>query len=418
MNLYDDLIYRGMLKDVSDEKKARELLDDNKIKFYIGYDPTAESLTIGHLVQIIRMRYLQQFGHTPIVLIGGATGLIGDPRMTSERKLLTLDVALKNAEKIKNQISNFFPDTKNTIYVNNYDWTKDIDAITFLRDYGKYFTINYMLDKDVVKRRLDVGISYTEFSYMILQSIDWLNLYQKYNCQIQFGGSDQWGNITAGLDLMKKMLGTSDCVGLSSPLLLKADGQKFGKSESGALFLDKESTSPYELYQYFINTSDADVETQLKVLTLLPSSEIKEIMETHLISVEKHYAQERLTKEIIVFVHGIDEYNSALHLSNALFKEEFDKLSSNEFDVLYKNEFESEKNKYSSNTLIDLLIESGLAQSKRETREFLTGSAIKINSKVVKEDIKINEINKYFDKYFIIKRGKKIYKLFNIEDFQ
>jgi len=251
MKLYDELLWRGLIKDVSNEEKARELLDHDQIKFYCGFDPTGESLTIGHLVQVVRMLLLEKYGHTPIVLIGGATGLIGDPRQTSERKLLTLEESLQNAEKIKLQLSQFL-DPNKAIFVNNYDWIGKIDMISFLRDYGKHFSINYMIAKDTVQKRLEIGISYTEFSYMLIQAIDFLHLYRELDCKLQFGGSDQWGNITTGLELIRKLEGeNSKAIGLSSPLLLKADGSKFGKSESGALWLDGNLTSPYEVYQYF-----------------------------------------------------------------------------------------------------------------------------------------------------------------------
>ena len=278
MKLYDELMWRGLIKDVSNEALAKKLLNEGSVRFYCGFDPTGESLTVGHLVQIVRIMLLDKYGHQPVVLIGGATGLIGDPRQTSERKLLSLDTSLKNAELIKKQIGHFLP---NAIYVNNYDWIGKIDMITYLRDYGKHFNLNYMLAKETVQARLETGISYTEFSYMILQSIDWLKLYTEDHVKIQFGGSDQWGNITSGLELIRKQVGDeNEAVGMASPLLLKSDGTKFGKSESGALWLDAELTSPYELYQYFINTADTDVENYLKMLTLFEPSTITELVNT------------------------------------------------------------------------------------------------------------------------------------------
>ena len=245
MSLYEELLWRNMVKDISNEADTKKLLDHDKIKFYCGFDPTGDSLTVGHLVQIVRMMFLQKHGHTPVVLVGGATGLIGDPKETQERKLLTLEQSLHNANKIKEQLSRFLGG--NAEFVNNYDWISKIDLISFLRDYGKHFNINYMLAKDTVAKRLESGISYTEFSYMILQSIDYHHLYKYHNVKLQFGGSDQWGNITSGLELIRKLEGPNDAVGMSSPLLLKADGTKFGKSESGALWIDRTLTSPYEL---------------------------------------------------------------------------------------------------------------------------------------------------------------------------
>src|SRR5690554_1956674 len=238
MDLYNKLLWRDMVKDVSNEEEAKRLLNEEKVRFYVGYDPTGESLTVGHLVQIIRMKYLENHGHIPVVIIGGGTGLIGDPRETSERKMLPIETSLHNAKKIEEQIKPVIGEQ--TIFINNYDWLSKIDLISFLRDYGKHFNVSYMLSKETVSKRLETGISYTEFSYMILQSIDWLYLYQNYNVKIQFGGSDQWGNLTAGLDLMRKVIGKNDAVALSSPLLLKADGAKFGKSETGTIWIDKD----------------------------------------------------------------------------------------------------------------------------------------------------------------------------------
>src|SRR5690606_1275165 len=289
--------WRGMVKDVSNVEAAKKLMNEKQTKFYVGYDPTGESLTVGHLVQIVRMKYLQKHGHIPVVLIGGATGLIGDPKETQERKLLALDQSLANANKIETQIKKLLGG--NAIFVNNYDWISKIDTITFLRDYGKYFNIAYMLAKDTVQKRIDIGISYTEFSYMILQSIDWLHLFKEQDVKIQFGGSDQWGNITSGLELIRKVVGENDAVGLSSPLLLKADGTKFGKSETGALWLDENLTSPYELYQYFFNASDKDIENYLKLLTTLEREEIETLLKESREKPELRIAQRRLAEEVV-----------------------------------------------------------------------------------------------------------------------
>lgn len=408
MTLYDELLWRGLIKDVSDEEKAKKYLNDDKIKFYCGYDPTGESLTVGHLVQIVRMMLLQKYGHTPIVLIGGATGLVGDPRETSERKLLTVEESLKNAEKIEVQLKKFLKE-ENSIYVNNYDWTKDIDMITFLRDYGKHFNLNYMLAKDTVQRRLETGISYTEFSYMIMQSIDFLNLYKNYDCKLQFGGSDQWGNITAGLELIRKLEGDkNEAFGLSSPLLLKADGSKFGKSETQALWIDKDLTSPYELYQYFINSSDEDVINYLKQLTLLSKNEIEEILEKHEEKKELRQAQKVLAEEIVKLVHGNELFLQALRVSEALFTGSFSDLSETDFLELTKV-LETKDIKKTDN-IIDLLVDLKLANSKREAREFIKNGAISINDK------KITDFNEglpfeiaFYNKYFVVKRGRKNY---------
>src|SRR5690554_6098195 len=411
MSLYQDLVWRNMIKDVSNEALAHRLLNEQQTKFYIGYDPTGESLTVGHLVQIVRMKYLQKHGHIPVVVIGGATGLIGDPKETQERKLLTLDQSLANASKIENQIKKLLGG--NTIFVNNYDWISKIDTITFLRDYGKYFNIAYMLAKDTVQKRIDIGISYTEFSYMILQSIDWLHLYQTQDVKIQFGGSDQWGNITSGLELIRRVLGKNEAVGLSSPLLLKSDGTKFGKSESGALWLDKELTSPYELFQYFLNSSDADIENYLKLLTLKEKLEIDEILQIHKEKPELRYAQKELAESVVTLVHGKEALNIALKVTDALFSGEFDGLSKDAYKTL---ERVLDVVHIKDESYIELIVKSGLAKSNREAREFVSNGAISINGDKIQDNtFDLSNAVKVFDTYSIIRRGKKKYALIVFE---
>lgn len=407
MNLYDKLLYRGLIKDVSNEEKAKEILNNEQVLFYCGFDPTGTSLTIGHLVQIIRMKLLQQHGHTPVVLIGGATGLIGDPKETEERKLLTLEESLHNAEAIEEQIRRFLPDAT---YVNNYDWIKDIDLISFLRDYGKYFNVNYMIAKETVQKRLDKGISYTEFSYMILQSIDWLNLYQKQNVKVQFGGSDQWGNLTSGLELIRKVVGDKhEAVGLSSPLLTKSDGGKFGKSESGTIWLDKDLTSPYELYQYFLNTSDSDIESYLKVLTLFDEDTIEALIAEHKEAPENRTAHKALAENLVMFVHGKEALLEAVNVSEALFTGSFDNLTLNEFEVLYSV---LDSLEIVEDNILNVLLNTKLSSSNRESRQFINNGAITVNDEKV-EDINytLTKNKAYFNKYSIIKRGKKRYSI-------
>ncbi|MBU1093300.1 MAG: tyrosine--tRNA ligase [Firmicutes bacterium] len=410
MKLYDELLWRGLIKDVSNEDRARHLLNDNKIKFYCGFDPTGESLTVGHLVQIVRMMLLQQYGHTPIVLIGGATGLIGDPRQTSERKLLTLEESLNNAEKIKLQLSQFI-DPKKAIFVNNYDWIGKIDMISYLRDYGKHFSINYMIAKDTVQKRMDIGISYTEFSYMLIQAIDFLHLYRTHDCKLQFGGSDQWGNITTGLELIRKMEGEqSDAVGMSSPLLLKADGTKFGKSESGALWLDANLSSPYEVYQYFLNASDADVVNYLKSLTLLTKDEIQDLIQKSEQEPEKREAQKVLAAQIVQLVHGQDALDQALKVSKALFSGDFSEINENGLKMLYKTLDSMTLTEPKS--LLDLLVETNLASSKREARTFIQSGAIGLNDQKVSEtEYIVSRSDTLFNAYVILRRGKKKYAM-------
>lgn len=405
MKLFDELLWRGMIKDASDLELAKKRINEEHLRFYIGFDPTGKSLTIGHLVQIVRMRLMQLRGHHPIVLIGGATGLIGDPRETTERKLLTVEESLENAKLIEAQISKYL-DPKETIYVNNYDWISKISLISFLRDYGKHFNINYMLSKDIIASRLDTGISYTEFSYMILQSLDFVNLYQNYNCQMQFGGSDQWGNITAGLELLRKMIGDNNAIGMSSPLLLKSDGQKFGKSEGGAIWLDAKLTSPYELYQYFLNTPDEDVIEVLKKLTLLPIEEIQKLELEVANNPGDRLAQKTAAEEICKFVHGQENLEEAKLITEALFSGEFKNLKESSFIELVKV-LKGLKISKDAN-LVDVLVETKLASSKREAREFINSGAISVNDEKIQDpNYLIDSNNAYYNNFVVIKRGRR-----------
>jgi tyrosyl-tRNA synthetase len=407
MTLVDELKYRGLIKDISNEEILLKELNENKIRFYIGYDPSGKSLTVGHLVQLVRSKLLASYGHTPVVVIGGGTGLIGDPRQTSERKLLTLEQSLENASFIEAQIRHILP---NAIFVNNYDWLKNIDMITFLRDYGKNFQVNYMLDKEVVKSRLATGISYTEFSYMIIQSIDFYQLYKEYGVICQTGGSDQWGNLTSGLDLIKKMIPESGAFAFSSPLLLKSDGTKFGKSESGALWLDKDLTTPYELYQYFLNASDSDVTNYLKFLTLLSKNEIEDILERHKENPSLRFAQKMVAEEIIRLIHSEELLLDAIKISEALFSFNFDSLTLNNFEQITKSI--NAKPLMGEINISDLLMERCLASSKRESREFMSGGAVYVgNNKITTLEYVCSKSDAYFDKYLVVRRGKKNYAL-------
>lgn len=413
MNVYEELLWRDMIKDVSDEELAKELLNKKGTKFYTGFDPTAESLTVGHLVQIIRIKFLENQGLIPYILVGGATGLIGDPKETGERKLLDLKTTLSNAKSIKKQMSKFF-NPEITTFVNNYDWLKNLDLISFLRDYGKLFNINYMLAKDSVKARIESGISYTEFSYMILQAIDYLYLYKKYNIQMQFGGSEQWGNITAGLELIRKVIGPNEKVlGLSSYLLLKKDGTKFGKSEDGALFLDKKLTSPYELYQYFINTDDKDILTYLKLLTLMPKKEIESLLKCHNEAPEKRLAQKRLAEEITTFVHGVHAFKRAEKISNVLFSGDAKDLNKSELEMLFTSKSIPKVNL--GDGFLNILTKVEIAKSNREAREFIKSGAITFNGITLKDERGTLEKDMtLFGKYLVIKRGKRKFALANV----
>jgi tyrosyl-tRNA synthetase len=411
MKLYEELVWRGLVKDVSNEELARKLLNEEKIAFYCGFDPSAPSLQLGNFTQVVKMLLMEKYGHKPIVLIGGATGLIGDPRQSGERKLLTLEQSLENAKKIKAQMDRMF---KNAMLVNNYDWISKIDMISFLRDYGKSFSVNYMLAKDTVANRLENGISYTEFSYMILQSIDFLHLYKNNRCLLQFGGSDQWGNITAGLDLIRKVEGdNSEVIGMSSPLLTKSDGTKFGKSEGGALWLDKDMTSPYELYQYLINTPDSDVISYLKYLTLLSVEEIEALENRKNHIPELRESQKALAKEVVTLIHGEEEYNKALKVTELLFNGDIKQIDPALIEKIFKDVSNYEMNE--DKNIIDLLVDSNICSSKREAREFVSNGSIYINGdKITDLDLIVSKEISIDNKYIVIRKGKKNYSLIKI----
>ena len=326
MKLYDDLMYRGLIKDVA-SPDLEKVLNGEPIAFYWGTDPTADSLHVGHYSSLITAKRLAKAGHHPILLVGGATGLIGDPRPTAEREIISKEVIKNNIEGIKKQVVDIFDG--NAEVVNNYDWFKDIDLISFLRDTGKYININYMLDKDIIRRRLETGITFAEFTYTLMQGYDFLYLNETKNVVMQVEGSDQWGNITTGIDLISKKLGKT-VHAFTMPLILDTSGNKFGKSEGNALWLDNNKTSSYELYQYLINTDDVKVEEYLKVYTFLSKEEIEKIMKEHSEKPEMRIAQKALAKEFITDLHGKEEYESALKISESLFSGSIDKLSEKE----------------------------------------------------------------------------------------
>ena len=407
MSLFEDLKYRGLIKDISSDE-LEEKLNKGGMTFYIGTDPTADSLHIGHLSSFLISKRLKEAGHNPILLIGGATGRIGDPRPTSEREMKSIEEINHNIEALSKQVKDLF----GFEVVNNYDWSKDINFIDFLRDYGKYFNVNYMLDKDIIRRRLETGITYTEFSYMIMQAMDYLYLYENRNCTLQVAGSDQWGNITAGIDLIRKKL-NKEAYGFTMPLVTTKNGTKFGKSEGNALWLDKNKTSSYKMYQYLINLEDEMIIDYLKIFTFLSKEEIENIAKETKDRPEDRLAQKTLAKEIITFLHGEDEYNRALRLTEKLFSNDFDNLTKKDiediFDIDKIDNIEINKN------IVDLLVDSNIARSKREAREFVLGSAISINGN------KVNDIDTIIDSkylidntYIIIRRGKKNYYTFKV----
>ncbi len=402
MKLYDELVWRGLIKDISDEKLI-DKLNAGGMTFYIGTDPTADSLHIGHFSSFLISKRLKKAGHNPILLVGGATGLIGDPRPSSERPMITKEEVNKNFICLKKQAEDLF----GFEVVNNYDWIKDINCIDFLRDYGKYFNINYMLDKDIIKRRLDSGITYTEFSYMILQSLDFLHLHNTRGVTLQVAGQDQWGNITAGIDLIRKKT-SHEVYCFTMPLLTKKDGTKFGKSESGTIWLDRNKTTPYELYQFLLNSEDEKVIDYLKFLTFLSIDEINKLAESLKNEPEKRLAQKALAKEVVTYIHGEDAYQEALNISNHLFNGDISKLSSSEIEMAFKGVKSYEINK--DTLLVDLLVESEICKSKREAREFINNSSIQVNGQIINDlDFIVSKDYAIDNLYIVIRRGKKKY---------
>lgn len=402
MTLFEELKWRGLIKDIS-SPELEEKLNNGGLTFYIGTDPTADSLHIGHLSSFLISKRLKEAGHNPILLIGGATGRIGDPRPTTEREMKTIEELEHNIKCLTKQVKDLF----GFEIVNNYDWSKDINFIDFLRDYGKFFNVNYMLDKDIIRRRLETGITYTEFSYMIMQAMDFLILYKEKNCTMQVAGSDQWGNITAGIDLIRKKLG-KEAYGFTMPLVTTKDGTKFGKSEGNALWLDKNKTSPYTMYQYLLNAEDEKVIDYLKVFTFLSKEEIDRLELEVKNNPHLREAQKTLAKEVIIFLHGEEEYNKAVKLTESLFNNKFDDLELSDIEDIFKNEKirEVETNK----NIVDLLIDMGVSSSKREAREFINGNAISINGNKINDlDLIINDNYFLHNTYIIVKRGKKNY---------
>lgn len=404
MTLYEELKWRGLIQDISSPDLI-DKLNNESLTFYIGTDPTADSMHIGHYSSFLISKRLAKAGHHPILLVGGATGLIGDPKPTAERPMISKEAVEHNFKGLKKQAEEIF----GFEVVNNYDWTKDINVIDFLRDYGKYFNINYMLAKDKVKSRLESGITYAEFSYMILQALDFMHLYEERGCTLQVAGSDQWGNITAGIELVRKKL-DKEIYGMVMPLVTDSNGVKFGKTEGNALWLDKNKTSSYELYQYLINLEDSMIIEYLKKLTFLSKEEIEEIEKRHNENPGLREAHKILAREVITDIHGKEEYEKALKLSQVLFSGDIKELTSKEIEEVFKGvpTYETEPGK----TLIDVLVESHAASSKREAREFINNGAISINGDVVKDENYLIDNSKAIDdKYIAIRRGKKKYYL-------
>ena len=406
MTNWEELKWRGLVKDVAGDDIA-DKINNEKVTFYWGTDPTADSLHLGHYSSLITAKRLMKMGHNPILLCGGATGRIGDPRPTAEREIISIDTLNHNIECIRKQIDKVF-DGKAKL-VNNYDWFKDYNFLDFLRDIGKYINVNYMLSKDIIQRRLDTGITYAEFSYMLIQGYDFLHMFNTMGCTMQVEGSDQWGNITAGIELIRKMTG-KDAYAFTMPLILDATGKKFGKSEGNALWLDINKTSSYELYQYLINTDDSKVYEYLKVFTFLTPEEIDEIMVKQNENPHLRIAQKALAKEIITDLHGEEEFNKALNISECLFSDRIWELSANEIIDSIKDI--PKFNVKNGELLIDVLVNNNVVSSKREAREMINAGAISINGKKeIDLEKNITKNDAIEDKVLLIKKGKKNYFL-------
>ena len=403
MTLYEDLEWRGLIKDVAGED-IKDKLNNEKISFYWGTDPTADSLHLGHYSSLITAKRLAKAGHHPILLVGGATGLIGDPRPTAERELIAKETVEKNIEGIKAQVLRIFDG--NAEIVNNYDWMKDFSFLDFLRDIGKYINVSYMLGKDIISRRLESGITFAEFSYTLIQGYDFLHLFRSKNCILQAEGADQWGNITTGLELIRKIEG-KDAYGFTMPLVLDKYGNKFGKSAGNALWLDINKTSSYELYQYLINVDDSMVTSYLKIFTFLSREQIEELEAKNAAAPELREAHKALAREIITDLHGEAEYEKAVNISNALFSGNVKELSLADIKVGFKDvpTVEIEDN---GTTLIDLLVNNKICSSRREAREFLNAGSITLNGdKVTDENLAITRDLAIEGEVIVLRRGKK-----------
>jgi tyrosyl-tRNA synthetase len=416
MELLEDLAWRGIIYQQTDEKGLEELVKKESVSVYCGIDPTGDSMHIGHLLPFLTLRRFQESGHRPLLLVGGATGLIGDPSGKSEeRKLQTLETVLDNAHSLQKQLERIFDfnGSNGAKMLNNYDWIGKIDMVTFLRDFGKHIGINYMLGKDTIASRLETGISFTEFTYTILQGIDFQKLYENENCKLQIGGSDQWGNITTGLEMIRKNHGNEDkAFGMTIPLVTKSDGTKFGKTESGAVWLDKEKTTPYEFYQFWFNTADADVIQYMKYFTFLSKDEIEALELT--VENEPHLrkAQRTLAEEMTRLIHGQDSLDQAIRITEALFSGELKNLTIDEIEQGFKDVPTFEQNLNDSMTLVDLLVAAKISSSKRQAREDVQNGAIYINGDRQTDSMhEISKQDRLDNRFTIIRRGKKKYTM-------
>lgn len=414
-NIIDELGWREAINQQTDEEGLRELTNTKAVSLYCGVDPTGDSMHIGHLIPFMVLKRFQLAGHRPVILIGGATGTIGDPSgRQTERSLQTMEQVQANVDALTAQMNKLFvTEGDNQVrMVNNYDWTHKINVIDFLRDFGKNFSINTMLAKDVVSSRLDSGISYTEFSYQILQSLDFLHLYKHEDVQLQIGGSDQWGNITSGLDLIRKKEGAeAKAFGLTIPLMLKADGTKFGKTAGGAVWLDPNKTTPFEFYQFWANTDDRDVVKYLKYFTFLDKQTIDGLAEKVQTEPHKRDAQIALAEEMTRFVHGEELLEQAKRITAALFSGDIKSLTADEIEQGFKEMPTFQADKQTKN-IVDWLVDLGIEPSKRQAREDITKGAISMNGERV-GDVELNVTAEHAigGRFIIIRKGKKNYSL-------
>lgn len=400
MTFFEELKYRGVIKDIS-SPDLEDKLNNESLTFYLGTDPTADSLHIGHYASFVTAKRLLKHGHKPIILVGGATGLIGDPRPTTERPMISKETVLNNIESLKKQVNSLL-DGKAQV-VNNYDWTRDVTFLDFLRDIGKYINVNYMLNKDIISRRLDTGITYAEFSYTLLQGFDFLHLFKNNNCVLQAAGSDQWGNITTGIELIRK-IENKTAYGFTMPLILDSTGKKFGKSEGNALWLDKEKTSPYQIYQYLINSDDSKVVEYLKVFTFLSIEEIESLAKSVKEEPEKRLAQKALAFEVVKDLHGEEEAIKARKISEEVFSKGYSSEGMPSMDVVLSENM----------NILDLLVSANIAPSKSEARRLVIGNGISINSeKQTNPDLLITE-DLFNDNSLVISKGKKTHIKVNL----
>lgn len=413
MHIFDELKERGLVFQTTDEEALRKALAEGNVSFYSGYDPTADSLHLGHLVPILVMKHLQLAGHKPYALVGGATGLIGDPSFKdTERSLQTKDTVEGWVQSIQAQVSRFLDfengDNKAEM-VNNYDWFSDISFIDFLRDVGKYFTVNYMMSKESVKKRIETGISYTEFAYQIMQGYDFFELNRQYDVTLQIGGSDQWGNMTAGTELLRRKADKTGHV-ITVPLITDATGKKFGKSEGNAVWLNADKTSPYEMYQFWMNVMDADAVRFLKIFTLLPLDEIEEIRKQFEAAPHERLAQKILAREVVTLVHGEEAYKEALNITEQLFAGNIKNLSVKELKQGLRGVPNYQVKVDDNLNIVEMLVTAGIVNSKRQAREDVQNGAIYVNGERIQAlDYRLTDADKLENELTVIRRGKKKY---------